>query len=361
MVRGGGAQTRVTLRAVHQLVPVMSRGDAIGSAVIRFQAMLRSLGHPSEVFAGLIDRRAGRGIAHADGLQQSLRPGDAVMYHLSIGSELARMFESLETARLVYFHNVTPPSTAVAWSPVLAHALRWGVADLAALAPAALLCMAPSRYSCAELWRAGALKVADVPVPVDVRRLRPRPAEARHEPTLLFVGRFAPHKRQDVLIRVVAALRATRIPTARLVLAGGPAVPAYLDALLALAEQLDVADAVDIIDTPLSDRRLGDLYASASLFVCASDHEGFCVPLIEAMAFSLPVLAHDAAAVAETVGDAGVVVGHQDPALWAELAWQLITDAELRRAKIASGRHRVAAFADTMVIARLEAALAQLT
>jgi len=174
---------------------------------------------------------------------------------------------------------------------------------------------------------------------------------------LLFVGRFAPHKRQDVLIRVLAALRAGHSTEAKLMLVGSGDLPTYIQALRDFANQLGVTEAVRIHDRGVSDAELGDLYAQASVYVSASDHEGFCLPLLEAMAFSLPVLAYDAGAVAETVGGGGVVVPDRDPLVWAELAWRLATDPQLREQCSAAGLKRLEDFSDEAVGAQLDSAL----
>ena len=344
--------------AVHQLVPVLSRGDAIGSAVIRFQELLRGLGHRSEIFAGLVDRRAGVRAHPVERLESALHPGDAVMYHLSTGSPLAAVVERLPARRIVYYHNITPAEYLDGVSAAQAHQLRWGRADLAVLGPRADVAIAPSRYSAAELAAAGARRVAVVPLPVDLARLRPRPAAHPKDITLLFVGRFAPHKRQDALLRVLAALRGTRAPAARLVLAGAAAVDGYVAALRDHAVRLGVADAV-VMDGGLTpDRTLGDLYAGASVFVCASEHEGFCVPLVEAMAFSLPILAHASGAVAETVGAAGIVTTDRDPLVWAEIAWRLATDQGLRARLAAASAERLDGLDDAALGTALGEALA---
>ena len=347
--------------AVHQLLPVLSRGDAIGSAVVRFQDLLRRLGHRSEIFADLVDRRLGVHAHPAEQLQKLLAPGDAVMYHLSTGSPLAGVFERLDARRLVYYHNITPAECMDGVSAVQAHRLRWGRADLEALAPVAELGIAASRYSAGELSAAGARRVAVVPLPVDLARLRPRPATAPPAVTLLFVGRFAPHKRQDELIRVVTALRGTHAPQARLVLAGAAAVDGYTDSLREYAARLGAGDAVTVAAGLTPDHPLGDLYAGASVFVCASEHEGFCVPLLEAMAFSLPILAHDSGAVAETVGDAGIVTAGRDPLVWAEIAWRLATDQRLRAQLSAASAVRLHELGDAAVERALAEALARIS
>jgi L-malate glycosyltransferase len=279
------------------------------------------------------------------------------MYHLSIGSRLAADFATLHARRIVLYQNVTPAASVASDGSTLAYHLTWGRADLSRLAPIADLCVAPSSFSAAELIAAGARRVARVGLPVDLRRLKPRPAAAATT-TLLFVGRFLPHKRHDALLRVLAALHGSGDRDARLVLVGNVDTPAYVRALEEFADHLGVRDRLQLVTRKLSDRELADVYAGASMFLCASDHEGFCLPVVEAMAFSLPVLAFAAGAVPETVGDGGLVLVDRDPLLWASLIARLTSDSAARNQLIAAGHRRVAELGDDHVMAQLDTALA---
>jgi glycosyltransferase involved in cell wall biosynthesis len=343
--------------AVHQLVPVLTVGDGVSGAALRFRDLLRKRGYRSDIYADLIDPHLRREARPAAALRDESRVEDGVIYHLSIGSPLAAAFAHLSAQRIVFYQNVTPPESLNGASPVLAHHLRWGLADLAALAPLANLGLAASEFSATELRSAGARQVAVVQLPPDLARLRPRRATPSANVDLLFVGRFAPHKRQDVLIRVLAALRATHAPRATLLLVGSGDLPGYIRGLRELAHALGVAEAVRI-ETGVSDRALGDLYAKASVFVCASDHEGFGLPVLEAMSFSVPVVAYIAGAVAETVGDGGLLLEDRDPLVWAELAWRMANDDRVRERFISAGLRRLEDFSDAAISAQLVGALA---
>jgi glycosyltransferase involved in cell wall biosynthesis len=345
--------------AVHQLVPVLTVGDGVSGAVLRFRDLLRQRGYRSEIYAELIDPRLKREARPAAHLADEARAEDGVIYHLSIGSPLAADFSRLAAQRIVFYQNVTPAESVNGASPVFVHHLRWGRADLAMLARRASLGLAASEFSADELRAAGGRRVAVVSLPPNLARLRPRRAIPSADGLLLFVGRFAPHKRQDVLIRVLAALRTTRAPGAKLVLVGSGDLPEYIRALREFAGTLGVGEAVRI-DTGLSDRALGDLYAEASVFLCASDHEGFCLPVLEAMSFSVPVVAHVAGAVAETVGDGGLLLADRDPLVWAELAWRLMSDVHLRERFITAGLRHLDQFSDAAISKQLMDALASI-
>ncbi|HEX3604885.1 MAG TPA: glycosyltransferase [Candidatus Dormibacteraeota bacterium] len=325
------------------------------------RSMLRGLGFRSEIFADLIDRRVAREARPADELARRTGDGSTLLYHLSIGSPLARMVEGFEGPRVLVYHNITPPDFYRGTSPRVVYWLERGERELRRLAPLADLVIGDSTYNLEAPLAAGARRHAVVPPPVDLSRLAPRAARPARPPVVLFVGRLAPNKRQEELIRVLAALRATAAPDARLVLAGSADdTGGYLAGLRRLAERLGVADAVDIPARRLSDVELGAHYAAASAFACASDHEGFCIPLLEAMAFSVPVVAHAAGAVPETLGDAGVLVRDRDPLVWAGLLGRVLTDQRLRATLTAAGRRRLEDFSTAATTRRLEAALREI-
>ncbi len=348
------------MTSVDQLLPVFSSGDAIGGAVRRTRAMLENLGFESSIFADVIDQRLAAEAAPAAEL--AARPGGdgVVMYHLSVGSSTADLFRAVRARRVVVYHNITPPSYFEDTNPMVRGTLELGREQLTALAPAVALCIADSEYNAAEARAAGYGNVIVIPPPVDLHRLRPQPGAPASPPEVLFVGRFAVNKRHDTLVRALAVLLADGIEV-RLVLVGtandnGP----YVAALKALATRLGVSGNVDFRDEHVSDDELRRIYRRAAVFATASEHEGFCVPLVEAMAFYLPIVAREAAAIPDTLAGAGLLIDDDDPLLWAAALRRVLEDDALRAGLIAAGRRRFAAFEPSVIQARLGAALRDL-
>jgi glycosyltransferase involved in cell wall biosynthesis len=187
-----------------------------------------------------------------------------------------------------------------------------------------------SGFNAGELTRMSGREVKMIPVLFDRRSLDPGAPtlDGRAAPTVLFVGRLVPHKRQDLVIRAFARFAGCR-PGARLVLVGTPLSEAYAGQLATLAHEL-VPGAVTFA-AGISAAELWSWYRRAHAFLCLSEHEGFCIPLLEAFHFGVPVIARDAGAVAEVVGDAGVLVdGDDGPATVAELLRIVVSDSELR-------------------------------
>ena len=348
------------MTAIHQLLPVLSPGDAIGQAVRRMRSSFLEAGFSSEIFAEEIHQHLVGEARPAAALEASVGAGDLVLYHLSIGAASARLFAGLGCRRAIVYHNITPSPYYRTTSPRVAYWLDQGRRDLARLAPLVELGIGDSAYNAAELQAAGCPATMVIPPPVDLARLAPRPAHPSGPPRLIFVSRLAPNKRQEELIRMLAALRACWQPEATLVLPGGwNDTETYAAGLRRLARDLGVAGAVEL-PGGRSDRELGDLYAGATAAVCASEHEGFGMHLLEAWAFDLPLVARATAAVPETVGDAGVLLDTDDPLVWGAVVDRVIRDAPLRHLLIERGRRRLSDFSDGALKVRMSELLDRL-
>lgn len=346
------------MTAVHQLLPVLSYGDAIGGATLRTRDMLRRLGFESSIFAEVIDARLRNEALPADRLPVDMRSSDALIYRLSIGSRAATLFELTRAKRIIVYHNITPAIYFRDTNPQVVYWLCLGRDDLRRLAPMADLVLADSHFNLDEARELGARNGRVLPIAMDLNRLQPRAARGSVPPMLLFVGRAAPNKRHDVLLRAVAALRASGRSDCHLVLVGsGDTNPAYVRALGRLAEGLGIADAVTIEARRVSDRELAGHYERADVFATASEHEGFCVPLVEAMSFSLPVVAYGGGAIPETVGPAGMLLHTHDPLVWAAALERALSDQGLRRTLQAAGRARVRDFDPALLMDELRRAV----
>ena len=334
-------------RAVHQLLPTLAVGDAIGNQVRMLRRWLRERGWRSEIFCIHYDPRLSD--EATPWVAGRLRADDGVIYHHSIGSALTPVAAAHAGPKLLVHHNVTPPEFFASYRPEYAPLLTQGRAELGNLAPAFAASVGDSAFNASELAAAGFRAPGVMPIAVDpiawdqvadpewMARLQDG---ARN---LLFVGRVAPNKRQEHAIALLHRLL-PRVPNARLVLVG-PETPGdpYASCLRILAEQLGVAARVWVTGE-LSQAQLHACYRSAALFVSFSEHEGFGVPLVEAMWFDVPVLAYDAGAVAETLGSGGILVTEKSWAQMAVLAQRMLDDASLRETILRAQRRRRAAF-----------------
>jgi glycosyltransferase involved in cell wall biosynthesis len=215
---------------------------------------------------------------------------------------------------------------------------------------------AVSEFNARELEAAGALAPRVIPILFDRDRLGPPgPAQRSGPPTVLFVGRLTPHKRQDEVIRAFALYRRHRAPDARLVLVGEPLNRRYGQNLTDLADQL--APGAVTIESGLSADALAERYREAHAFLCLSEHEGFCIPLLEAFHFGVPVVARPVGGIPEVAGDAALLVDDADLAVVAELVHLAVTDAELRAELAQRAQRRLEVYAAEPTAARLREAL----
>jgi len=268
--------------------------------------------------------------------------GEIVLIHYSgFARDLERVLDGSARTVLVS-HNVTPPDYFWPYEPVEGVRCTLGREQLAQLAACADTLAGVSEYNARELGEATGREVAVIPVLFDRTGLGPVRDAAFGPPTILFVGRLAPHKRQDLVIRAFGEYRRWR-EDAELVLVGTPLSPSFGSQLRRLAAE--VAPGAVTFETSLSASRLAERYRDADVFLCLSEHEGFCIPLLEAFHFGVPVIARDAGAVREVVGNAGVLLEAKDGvATIAELLDVVVEDQELRAELRARGEWRLEAY-----------------
>jgi len=337
--------------AVHQIIPVLAPHDAVGGHTRRVRDALRSRGHHSEIFAEVIVGPVPDGAHLLQDFDAHGAGADLLVYQSSTGSTAADWVLSRDLPFAVNYHNVTPASFFERWHPDAAANMRRARNQMRAMSLRSVAGLADSAYNAAELTEAGYRNVQVTPLLLDVSDAPPAPdpdtiarlGARRRGQRWLFVGRLAPNKCQHDLVAALAAYRRRFDPDAELVLVGSAAVNEYQDAVLALADDLGVDGAVTVV-SGLSDEELSAYYESADVFVCVSEHEGFCIPLIEAMRHDLPVVAFAAAAVPDTVGEAGLLLGQKDPATVAAAVHELGTDEALRAELTAAGAARVRDF-----------------
>ena len=275
-------------------------------------------------------------------------PDDLIVLHYTAYERgLDAAVDGRQTTLFVY-HNVTPPDFLWDWDTLVAARCAVGRERLPAYADRVTAAATATAFNAADLTAAGFADVRVEPAlyDLDFGRLgngagAPQ-VPAGREPEVLFVGRLSPNKRQDDLIRAFALYQRHHAPGARLRLVGGPVGGNYANHLAGLA---DVAGARGVEIGPLPQRRLNEVYRSASAFVCLSEHEGFCLPLLEAFHFGVPVIAYRAGGVPETAGDAAVLLDDRDLPTIAELIDLCATDPALRVELARRGRARLEQFA----------------
>jgi glycosyltransferase involved in cell wall biosynthesis len=353
--------------AIHQLVAGFSLGDAISNEARLLRRLFQSWGSAPEIFSERQRilpqlRREARDAATA---AQLVRPGDVVLLHLSIGSPVNELFRQLACRKALRYHNITPPEFFENFSAPVARQLRAGREQLQALAGAAPVNLAVSEFNAAELRALGYGAVSVLPLVLDLGQLRgaaDAAALAKYDDgrvNILFVGRGAPNKRLEDVLAAFHYFQRYVEPQSRLIHAGSYAgLERYGALIFTRIRELQLAH-VELTGS-LPQAELNACYRSASVFLCMSEHEGFCIPLLEAMAHDVPVLAYAAGAVPETLAGAGVLFKEKRFDLVAEMLGRLARDAALRASVLARQRERLNRYEQRDLATELRALLAPL-
>jgi L-malate glycosyltransferase len=350
---------------VNQWVPAAHRGDAIGDSARRVREMLRRAGHQSDIYALTIDE-----VLRGDVLPFSdpgSRAGDITIFHFALPSAMTEAFRSLGGVRILQYHNITPAGFFAPYDPQLFRLAALGRQELASLAGQVDLALGDSEFNRLELEELGFVTTGVFPIAVDTERITRGPRLPALENILsdgliniLFVGRIVPNKRIEDHIRLAEQYKRYIDSYYRFIFVGRyDGLPRYYNAIRAMILQYRMLPDRFLFPGAVTDGELAAYYRWADVYVSLSEHEGFCVPLVEAMAADVPVLAYAAGAVPETLGGAGLVFAPRDLEFAAEMVGSLVYDRDVRTDIIQGQRRRLADFALPRVESRLRDVLAE--
>ena len=335
---------------VIQVLPTLSFGDAIGNDTIALKRVITEMGYDTEIYAEIIDKRLPQGTAvNLDNIG-NIDSDDVLIYHKSTGTELSFKIERFKCRRIMIYHNITPPSFFRPYSPAAAALTEYGYEGVENLRDKVEYCIADSNYNKSELRKMGYTCPIDV-IPVlirfdDYKQVPDTETVNKYSDgkvNLLFVGRIAPNKCQEDVIRSFYCYKRLN-PESRLILAGSYAgMENYYERLVKYTEILGIKD--DVIFTGhIKFSEILAYYRAADVFVCMSRHEGFCVPLVESMFFDVPVIAFNSSAISDTLGDSGVLIDDNSPDFVARIISRIVSDDTLRSRIIEGQRARLKDF-----------------
>ncbi len=346
---------------INQFLAGMSYGDAISNQAIDIRDGLRSWGFGSEIYS--VSRHINpRSRKYCQDYRQhrSRQSRDNVaILHFSIASEINDYFATIPERKIMVYHNLTPPRYYQGINKRVAAELEVGRKKLAAFKDVPDLVLGVSQYNCAELKSMGYHNPQVLPLVLDRKKFAVRPNEELirihedHCKRFLFVGRFVPNKKFDDCILAFHHYNKYINSDSKLFLVGSYAgSELYHDYLRSLILQLKL-NCVHLVGH-VTFQDLLAYYRLAHVFLCMSEHEGFCIPLLEAMCFDVPIIAYKAAAVPETLGGAGILTTEKDYAQIAEMAHLVFTDDCLRERIVATQRRRLEEFSLEKMLQRLK-------
>ncbi|MEZ4753646.1 MAG: glycosyltransferase [Bdellovibrionota bacterium] len=334
------------MRTIHQLVHTLSYGDAISGEVLALQRCLQEAGFESEVYSiNVHPKLEGRARSYKNFPKNFT--GEVVL-HYSLGSPLNDLYRSLNAAkRGLIYHNLTPPDWFAGVNPRIVKDIEAGAEELPELCGITDLLLADSAFNASEIKKLG-FSAEVLELPIDPKRWE-EPANpgiaslVQGTPGihLLHVGRLAPNKCIEDIIKTFYFLHHHITEASTLWLVGIDIdTEVYSFSLKRLAHELGVDKAINFAGC-LADSEVRALYENCSAYICMSEHEGFCVPLIEAMSFGLPVIAYAASAVPDTLGNGGILIKEKNHPELAELINEISNNTELRNKLVSAGKRRV--------------------
>lgn len=334
------------ITSIHQFTPVLAKYDAIGKTILEIQALLKSWGYISEIYVETpIDQTAKITYRYDEYKPQ---PSDLVIYHHSIGSILADFTSKLKIKKILCYHNITPEKFFEKYDKGIANQLYDGRKQLQKLSNDFKYVMAASVYTKQELQQNGFQKILPFNYFINLERFdkvkikKEIVSQYNDSTNILFVGRRVPNKKIDDLLKIFAYYKIIN-PKSRLFILGGSwAVESYQQELDKLVQILKLKDLIFI--NTLTDEELASYYSVADLFLCMSEHEGFCIPLAEAMYFGVPIVAYNSSAVPDTMDSTGILVNHKRFNEIAELLDIMMSDEELRNEIILKQKERIKSF-----------------
>lgn len=333
----------MTSPRIVQWLPAFHSGDAIGDSALHIRDYIRSKGYRSDIYALTVDRGL-EGLPFDHTADQA----DAVILHFALPSPLTERLGRYSGRRAIIYHNITPPEFFLPYSRNLARMCAAGRLEITTLVDKVDIALADSEYNRLELEVMGFRRTGEFPIFVDLARYETAPCGALAQSlrdgrrNLIFVGRVVPNKRIENLIYVVHYYKKFISPQVRLIVVGrSTLLPGYSDGLLQRAGDLHLSPEDVMFTGHVTHEELVTYYRNSDCFLSMSEHEGFCVPLVECMHLGVPIVALARCAVPFTLDGAGFLLDGPDIPVAAEAVWQICEDPELRDAVLENQRARL--------------------
>lgn len=337
--------------AIHQLVPALHHGDAIGDSAIMIRNYLRQKGHRSEIYAYDIDEGVAHEAVNFRKTQPELNRDDVLVLHFALPSAMTEFLKQSPARKTIIYHNITPAYYWLPYDKSLVHLAVGGREQLRELASSVDRAAGDSEYNRQELEKLQYRSTCVLPIFVDQSRYHVKPSSFVKQTmedglfNFLCVGRVAPNKKLEDVIRLYFFYKRFCTPLARLIFIGKTnVVPVYYGALKELTMRYGLMPE-DVIFTGHVDwAELVAYYKAAHVLVSMSEHEGFCVPLVEGMICDTPILAYKCAAIPHTLGPAGIQFQEKHYPELAALSHRLREDPAFREGVLTGQRKQLQSY-----------------
>jgi glycosyltransferase involved in cell wall biosynthesis len=337
-----------------QMLPTISYGDAVGNDTLALHRALVNNGYKSEIYAENIDPRIkNKDIYRVDKYRDD--DDTIILYHLSTGTELNEKLKAFKAKIIIIYHNITPPRFFKNYNSSSEKLCLEGIKGLESLKTLPIACFADSNHNASELLKAGykcPIEVLPILMPFDdyKKKYNQEVYDKYNDEyvNILFTGRIAPNKKQEDIIASFDYYHRFINSKSRLFLVGNyNEADIYYRKLKQYVKELDV-DNVYFSGHIKFDEILA-YYAVSDVFLCLSEHEGFCVPIVESMLFGLPIIAYDSTAVGETMAGGGILLPEKTPQVVAEAIDILMNDKSIKNRIIHNQKVRLNDFDNEII------------
>lgn len=336
---------------VVQLLTTLSFGDAVGNDTVALKGAIESMGFKTAIYAENIDARLQKSTAEPIAKLKELGKDDVIIYHKSTGTDLSFKLDNYKCRKIMIYHNITPSKFFQPYNSTAAALTDYGLQGVKYLRNKVDYCLADSSFNKSNLIDMGytcPIDVRPILIPFDDYKKKPdeeiiKKYSEDGYTNIIFVGRIAPNKKQENIIRAFYQYKKIN-PKSRLILVGAySGMENYYERLVKYTKALSLED--DVIFTGhIKFNAILAYYKIADVFLCMSEHEGFCVPLVEAMFFDVPIISYDSSAISDTLGGSGILLESNEPLLAAMVIDKLVNDSQLREKVIQGQRRRLEDF-----------------
>ncbi len=342
-----------------QIMPTVSFGDAVSNDARAICKVVSEMGYKTGIYAENVDYRINDTKVHRIKKLPKLSNEDIVIFNHSTGTDLCSFLPNIPGRKMMIYHNITPPEFFSPYNTAAAQVTKKGYSGTKYLSDKIDYVMAVSDYNAQDLRKMGyvcPMFIRPILIPFEDYKKTPDASVINKYSdgytNIVFVGRVAPNKKQEDLIRIFAYYKKNINPRSRLIIVGNDSgMEKYSACLKSYVEALGVEDVV--FTGQISFKAILAYYKVADVFMCMSEHEGFCVPLVEAMFFDVPIIAYASSAIPDTLGGSGMLVDNKDPIFVSMLTDKLVNDKTFREHVIEKQRARLEYFSYENMRARL--------
>ncbi len=328
---------------IHQLLTSLTYGDAISDEAIAIKKILEEEGFKAHIFSHFYHPKTLRYLSRKDDFLKIVEPDDIVIFHFSIGSPISKLYRLAKAKRMIIYHNITPFQYFIDFQKELAKYTYLGRMELKDFVEITHLALGDSDFNRRELEEAGYKRTAVLPIIRDFEAFDSAKKTAIDyifsdgKTKILFVGRIIPNKCVHHLIHAFNVYKKEFNKNSRLLIVGEYAgFERYYYSLLEMIKSLKIEDVY--FSGHVTFDELVSYYRVSHVFVILSEHEGFCVPIIESFYMGIPVIAFSSTAVPETMGGAGILLEKKNPLYVAQAIDRVVRDSSYREEIVSKQR-----------------------